>query len=34
MTKTNTNLLVDLVVPGELLLGLEGDELVDELLEY
>ena len=30
----NTNLLVDLVVPGELLLGLEGDELVDELLEY
>ena len=33
-SKTNTNLLVDLVVPGELLLGLEGDELVDELLEY
>ena len=30
----NTHLLVDLVVPGELLLGLEGDELVDELLEY
>ena len=30
----NTNLLVDLVVPGELLLGLEGDELIDKLLEY